>query len=379
MVSVLTMDELRLREIIKKPEGPKLEFKQAFYQLNIQDANIRNQHWSEFIKDILSIANGNIGFASQEGYLIIGVGDYLGSTGRRSLYSCANVDVDIQQALRKVNEISRPPLPNLDVDRVNIDGCEIIVITVPVTPHLHETTRDLRTTGRTFPEGTVFIRRGDDIRNATQQEREDILREKKIAFPSPLKEREIEIIENRIDLLRITREQKRGEPCESNTDQSNTESEIDKISVQIDFLEKKLSFREKKRTGKTCIKYAKAIINRPEFTADADIADEAREEVLRALKEAIRMGEKSVWVYYQIVRLLDQSELLLDAYDWGCEAIESGCIEKDLHQLHLKICLSIRELYPDYRDEAGEHISYHKQQLCRILNVASVNDWGEPE
>lgn len=97
------------------------------------------------------------------------------------------------------------------------------------------------------------------------------------------------------------------------------------------------------------------------------------------IERSDKMGEKNSWVYYQIVRLLDQSELLLDAYDRGCEAVESGCIEKDLHQLHLKICLSIRELYPDYRDEAEEFISYNKQQLCRILNVALVNDWGEPE
>lgn len=367
------MDELKLREIIKKPEGPKLEFKQRFYQIHSPDPNVQNRHWNELVKDILSIANGNVGFASREGYLIIGISDAPDSTGRRLLHSCEDVEIDKQQIIRRVNRICNPPLPNLDLDRINIDGCEIIVITVPITPHLHEITNDLQTTGRAFPEGTVFIRRGDDIRNASQQEREDILREKKIA-PTSLKGKEMEIIENRIDLLKITREQKRSE-----SRQGNTDSEIDKISILIDFLEKKLSFRKEERTGKACVRHAKRIINDPKFNIENDIAYEAKEEVLWALKEAIKMGEKDSWVYYQIVRLLDQSELLLDAYDRGCEAVESGCIEKDLHQLHLKICLSIRELYPDYRDEAEEFISYHKQQICQILNVALVNDWGEPE
>lgn len=358
------MNEFELREILRQPEGPKLEFKQSFYQIHASDPKQCNREWGELVKDILALANGNIGFASQKGYLIIGVGDSLDSSGNRSLHSCEHVTLDRQQILRKVNGYCNPPLSNIDIDWIDIDNCKIIVITIPVTYDLHETTKDLQTKNRVFPERVIFIRRGDDVCNASQQERDGILEDKKSA-------RRVFSIQSELDELIMKKNGliSKGDRCSA---------EFKSLSVRINYLEDKMAIRGKEPNGKSFIRHAKKIMNEPSINREIDEM-EIDNEALWALRKAVYVGEKNSWVYYQIVRLLDKSELLLDAYDWGCEAIESACIAADLHRLHLRICISVRELYQDYRDEAEEYIQYHKQQLCHILDVSSVNDWGEPE
>lgn len=358
------MNEFELRKILRQPEGPKLEFKQSFYQINASDPGLRNREWGELVKDILALANGNIGFASQKGYLIIGVSESLDSSGNRSLHSCEQVTIDKQQILRKVNGYCNPPLSNIDIDHIDIDNCEIIVITIPVTYDLHETIKDLQTKSRVFPERVAFIRRGDDVCNASQQERDGILEDKKSA-------RRVFSIQSELDELIMKRDELiyKGDRCSA---------EFKSLSVRINYLEDKMAIRGKEPNGKRFIRHARKIMNEPSINKEIDEM-EIYDEVLWSLKRAVNVGEKNSWVYYQIVRLLDKSELLLDAYNWGCEAIESECIAENLHRLHLKICISVRELYPDYLDDAEKYIVYHKQRLCQILNVKSVNDWGEPE
>jgi hypothetical protein len=86
------MDIDNLEKVILQPaESSKLDFKIEPYRLNESKPNNqkdvqkwqdeKNQAWAELTKDILALANGNIGTATQTAYLIIGADDKLNSDG----------------------------------------------------------------------------------------------------------------------------------------------------------------------------------------------------------------------------------------------------------------------------------------------------------
>jgi len=168
-----------LSQLIRQPEGLKLDFKRELYKINHSDGKVRSKHWDEFIKDILALVNGNVGVADQPAFLIIGVGDELRADGTRDLYDIGNIRVTHQEILDKVNSACYPPLPDIRCSTVEIAGNRILIVSVPSTPHLHETTRRLVTSGGpVYPESTVFVRRGEAIYPASEAERHAILSEK---------------------------------------------------------------------------------------------------------------------------------------------------------------------------------------------------------
>ena len=85
------MDSEELGELLRQPEGLKLDFKSEFYKIDHPDNNVKKLHWDEFIKDILALANGNVGVAGQTAHLIIGVGDKLKADGTRDLYDVGDI------------------------------------------------------------------------------------------------------------------------------------------------------------------------------------------------------------------------------------------------------------------------------------------------
>ncbi len=174
------MDTEKLRRLLRQrePENLKLDFKRKLYAINHSDPKVRDVQWDEFIRDVLALANGNIGTVGQEGHLVVGAADKLNQQGTRDLYDVGDVKLSAQQILQKVNAASRPRLPDLDIETVVLEEKRILVITIPPTPYLHETTRTLKTPKTTYQENTVFIRRGESIRPASTSERQAILAEK---------------------------------------------------------------------------------------------------------------------------------------------------------------------------------------------------------
>ncbi|MGM3308474.1 hypothetical protein ACSQ6I_21280 [Anabaena sp. WFMT] len=72
------MDSNSLQQLISQPkESAKLDFKIELYKIyepkptvqsDIQNwAELKEQQWAELIKDVLALANGNIGTAEQTG------------------------------------------------------------------------------------------------------------------------------------------------------------------------------------------------------------------------------------------------------------------------------------------------------------------------
>jgi len=95
-------DELRKLMRQREPENIKLDFKQKLHAIDHSNKKVRAEHWNELIKDILALANGNIGTASQTGYLIIGVADKLNQCCQR-LNSVPNSPIEKCTTLCKSN------------------------------------------------------------------------------------------------------------------------------------------------------------------------------------------------------------------------------------------------------------------------------------
>lgn len=182
------MDSQQLRQLISQPEGLKLDFKRELHKLKHLNKDYAKQQRDEFIRDILSLTNGNFNTADQTGYLIIGVGDELKPDGTRDLFDVSN-PLTPKQILQRVNSACDPPIPDVHCETVEIDGKNIFVVSIPPSPHLHRTHRDLTTPSTTYPAGTVFIRRNEEIFPATPEECDVILREKERFFAKPRREK----------------------------------------------------------------------------------------------------------------------------------------------------------------------------------------------
>lgn len=195
------MKPVELQELLRKKEGLKLDFKQEYKLHSDPPVNTEPKawadyvkgQWDEFIKDIIALANGNVGTAGQDGFLIIGAADDLSSSGTRQIYDTSQLKITEQQILAKVNSACDPPIPNLTCERIEIEGKQVLVITIHASPYFHETSRQLEITkgsfdtigalrhskiDKTYSPRTAFVRRGENVFPATDDERRAISREK---------------------------------------------------------------------------------------------------------------------------------------------------------------------------------------------------------
>lgn len=175
----MNAEELNTLIQSKEPEGLKIDFKAKFYDVNNPDNSIKEKQWNELIKDVLALANGNIGTAGQDGFLIIGIADKVNSSGTRDVFDVTEIPVKAKQILDKVNSFSKSQLPDLYVEPMLFQGKTIQIIRIPPSPYLYETSKPLVTSKTTYHENSVFIRRKDGIAIASTEDREFILAEKK--------------------------------------------------------------------------------------------------------------------------------------------------------------------------------------------------------
>ncbi|NJR19837.1 MAG: hypothetical protein HC785_32055 [Calothrix sp. CSU_2_0] len=181
----------KMSELVSQPrETAKVDFKIQMYKIyepkpkeqeEIKKWNeVKEKQWGELVKDVLSLANGNVGYARDWGYLIIGADDKLKKDGTPNLQDVGDVQLTQTQILEKVNSYSNPPLPNLICDTIELEGKRIFVISIPPSPYLHQLSKQLKTPKKEFSPYTVLIRRGDgeEIREASPEEQEVIKKEK---------------------------------------------------------------------------------------------------------------------------------------------------------------------------------------------------------
>jgi len=138
------MDEKQLRKLLKEKEDAKLEFKSQMYQLEGQG---KSWQWNELIKDLIALANGNIGTANKEGHLIIGAADQLGQDGIRETYDVGEVKPSIERLKRslvdKLSSFCQQRFQDFNIEIISLDSKEILVITLPPSDCLYELKREL--------------------------------------------------------------------------------------------------------------------------------------------------------------------------------------------------------------------------------------------
>ncbi len=138
------MDKKRLTNLIKRPEGTKLDFKQT---IDIVSESGRK----ELAKDICAIANSKWG----RGYIILGVED----TTKR-IIGIDGLDISEEQVQQIISTRSEPPIP-VALELVNYDGKTLGVITIYDGPHKPYQIKD---------NGAFYIRRGSTTDTMRKQE-----------------------------------------------------------------------------------------------------------------------------------------------------------------------------------------------------------------
>ncbi len=161
------MEVNHITKLLKDSENPKLEFKSKWY---CNTNKFDDRGWGEFLKDLITIANGNSGFVGQPGYLIIGVADEDPEIGKeREIFHIANNGMlsDLQKlretTLRKLRETCSPSPANIEINFIKVEGKNLLIIEVPASIDVIKLDRDLNTRGMRFKKGTVLIRTGQDI------------------------------------------------------------------------------------------------------------------------------------------------------------------------------------------------------------------------
>ena len=180
------MDLQHLRALLSQQENARLEFKQAWYKLNDPDKETQKRQRGELVRDILSLANGNASVVGDTAYLIIGVADTRNNDGTRDLFDIQDPLITPVDLLNKVNQYSDPPIDALTSHAIHLDRKRLIIIALPPSPHLHETTKKLDAVA-TYDKHTVFIRHNERIDTASAKERAAIMKLKQLHFEYTLR------------------------------------------------------------------------------------------------------------------------------------------------------------------------------------------------
>ena len=163
------MDADRLKVLLSQTETPTLEFK-VEYRLSGQ---AKKATQDEIAKDLLALVNSATYYA-REAYLIVGAGDRLSADGTRERKDLRASGYSQRCFFDIFNDRCDPPLPALDYDEVEVDGCHYAAITLRESRYTHWLERDLiDSQGRLkWRKHDVLIRRGDSVYVASPWERE---------------------------------------------------------------------------------------------------------------------------------------------------------------------------------------------------------------
>ncbi|MCK5729010.1 MAG: ATP-binding protein [Methylococcales bacterium] len=149
---------MTLDELLNMDESPKLDFKQIWKQ---DDVN------GEYIKDILSLANGNPQHMNEDAYLVFGVSDDKQSihdiSDERLFHPTKYPDLLKLKAylLTTLNNFSTPTFLGLHLEFIESEGGRVLLITIPPHPYLLSLSKDLTVKNRTDKKGTVYYRIGN--------------------------------------------------------------------------------------------------------------------------------------------------------------------------------------------------------------------------
>jgi len=170
-----------LDKLLIMQENPKLDFKRDMYKISGKGQDVPRQK-DEMIKDVLAIANGNTSFVGESGFLVIGVSDTVDGFGVREIHGVRDPLPKATELIQIVNGACDPPLDTLHCDVIIVENKRVLMIRIPPTPHVHETTRKLLTPKKEYSEHVVFIRHESEIIIASHRDRTALQQMKSFHF-----------------------------------------------------------------------------------------------------------------------------------------------------------------------------------------------------
>ncbi len=187
------MELKKLFQLLSQKEGANLEFKRQFYDIYGDDKEAKRRQKHEMIKDIISLANGNESVAGESSYLIVGADNGVNELGYRNLFDISETKIPSEiELLGMVNAFCEPAISELKCHIFEIDSKKLLVIEIPPSPHLHETTEKLETPSQTYSRFVTLVRHNEGVVIAAAKQRDAIQR---------LKQVKIAEIENPPDLV----------------------------------------------------------------------------------------------------------------------------------------------------------------------------------
>ncbi len=364
------MDIRKLRNLLGQPEGLKLDFKQELYKIDHADGKVKEMHWHEFIKDILSLINGNLGVARKTGYLIIGAADTLSASGERQLFDIDIGQLNKQTILDKLNACCEPPLHDIDLEICLLDSHRIAVISIPPTPYLHQITKDLKTKeGKSYTTGTVFIRRGASVVPASSSDRESISNEKKrVSQIVDQTDQDIENLEK--DLNRLQKQRKNLLSRNKDSDKGRIEhlhQRIMSLREELVYLKERRSFESKEISGEDLLRKAEGIwcIKIPQSRSreqpDEIFINTMKDDAKTYLYRAIDMGYDSSNVYLRLAEIYDDAGDLLEAFYYCKECLQLDKSNSNAQQTMIKICRALQGMNTFCEDQVNAYLIAYEE------------------
>jgi len=145
------MDEYKLRQLLKKEEGPKLDFKA---ELNLSTEGDKK----ELTKDVIAMANSRGG----RGYILFGIEDKT-----KRIIGINPADFSEEQIQQIIYNRCDPPIP-ISVDFFNIEGKTVGALTVY---------RSSNKPHQMIQNGAFYVRRGSTTGVARRSEIANLLQE----------------------------------------------------------------------------------------------------------------------------------------------------------------------------------------------------------
>jgi len=138
------MDSKRLSNLIKRPEGPKLDFKQT---IGVENESGRK----ELTKDICAIANSKGG----RGYIIVGIEDKT-----KQVLGIGDMKISEEQIQQIISSRCEPPIP-ISLEIAEYGGKRLAIINIYDGPHKPYQIRET---------GAFYVRRGSTTDIMRKQE-----------------------------------------------------------------------------------------------------------------------------------------------------------------------------------------------------------------
>lgn len=153
------MKESKLQELIFQEENPKLDFK--------RDYELKKEK-SEYVKDIIALANGNKNTIGKTAYLVFGIQEKLGSENQVFGIDIEKDSQKIQRELNShINNHIEKPIQGLEVYDFQIALKKVLVIKVPCQDYVLILKKDLK--GTPYKKGNLLYREGDNTLCKTEE------------------------------------------------------------------------------------------------------------------------------------------------------------------------------------------------------------------